>query len=49
MSSRLMLYGSVGMGSCYFIAAMCLKAGESNPLKKQLVSLKIFVVPSYQF
>ncbi|KAJ5976365.1 Major facilitator superfamily domain general substrate transporter [Penicillium waksmanii] len=34
---KLMLYGSVGMGSCYFIAAMCLKAGESNPIKKQLM------------
>ncbi|KAJ5743802.1 Major facilitator superfamily domain general substrate transporter [Penicillium manginii] len=34
---KLMLYGSVGMGSCYFVAAMCLKAGEGNPMKKQLM------------
>ncbi|KAK5790019.1 hypothetical protein VI817_007306 [Penicillium citrinum] len=32
---KLMLYGSVGMGACYFIAAMCLKAGEKSPGQKQ--------------
>ncbi|KZN83386.1 Sugar transporter [Penicillium chrysogenum] len=32
---KLMLYGSVTMGACYLIAAMCLKTGEGDPSRKQ--------------
>jgi len=32
---KLMLYGSITMGSCYLIAALCLREGELNPLKKK--------------
>jgi len=36
--SRLMLYGSVTMGSCYLIAALCLQAGENDAAKSKTVS-----------
>lgn len=32
---RMMLYGSITMGSCYLIASMCLKAAEAVPSKKE--------------
>ncbi|KAF7562448.1 hypothetical protein G7046_g1674 [Stylonectria norvegica] len=35
---KLMLYGSVTMGSCYLVASMCLKQAASDPSQKQLVS-----------
>jgi hypothetical protein len=34
----MMLYGSLTMGSCYLIAALCLKTAESDPSRKQIVS-----------
>jgi hypothetical protein len=32
-----MLYGSVTMGSCYLIAALCLRAGQEDPSKSKTV------------
>lgn len=32
-----MLYGAVTMGSCYLVAAICLKQAEVDPLRKRLV------------
>jgi hypothetical protein len=37
-----MLYGSVTMGSCYLIAALCLRAGEEDPSKSKTVCSFIF-------
>ena len=34
---KMMLYGSVTMGSCYLVASMCLKAAQSNPDQKALL------------
>lgn len=42
--SRLMLYGSITMGACYLVAAICLKTGEGDPSRKQLVG---FAMHSY--
>lgn len=35
---RMMLYGSVTMGSCYLVASMCLKAAQNDPSKERMVS-----------
>ncbi|KAJ5570227.1 Major facilitator superfamily domain general substrate transporter [Penicillium hispanicum] len=32
---KLMLYGSLAMGACYLAAAICLKTGVSDPLRKR--------------
>lgn len=35
---KMMLYGSVTMGSCYLVASMCLKAVQNDPSKERMVS-----------
>ncbi|KAL4894828.1 putative sugar transporter [Aspergillus ambiguus] len=34
---KMMLYGSLTMGSCYLIASICLKAAESDPSREKLL------------
>ncbi|KAJ5812663.1 Major facilitator superfamily domain general substrate transporter [Penicillium riverlandense] len=34
---KLMLYGSLTMGACYLVAAICLKTSESDPSRKRLM------------
>jgi hypothetical protein len=35
----MMLYGSVTMGSCYLVAALCLHAAEGDPSQKKTVRI----------
>ncbi|CAM1504550.1 Fc.00g021410.m01.CDS01 [Cosmosporella sp. VM-42] len=34
---KMMLYGSVTMGSCYLVAALCLKTAESDPSRERIL------------
>lgn len=36
--TRMMLYGSVTMGSCYLVASLCLKTAENDPSRERIVS-----------
>ena len=44
---RMMLYGSVTMGSCYLIAALCLHESEKNHAKSKNVSTRPDLLASH--